>query len=123
MTRATKTGTEARRRLLRLMWELISDEADLTSEIRHRIPEAWHLLAHDTDVSAPKQKITLRLDKAVVQFFRALGEGYQSRINRVLATYVAMQVGRMDRADLALDSEIREFLERSGGASDGDEPG
>ncbi|MGH8066518.1 MAG: BrnA antitoxin family protein [Candidatus Entotheonellia bacterium] len=35
-----------------------------------------------------KQQITLRLDSDVVEFFRAQGPYYQTRINAVLRTYV-----------------------------------
>lgn len=33
---------------------------------------------------APKQQITLRLDKDIIDRFRATGEGWQSRINEAL---------------------------------------
>jgi uncharacterized DUF497 family protein len=37
----------------------------------------------------PKQQVTLRLDARVLEFFRAQGPRYQTRINAVLRTYVA----------------------------------
>lgn len=36
----------------------------------------------------PKQKITIRLDKDVVNWFKSHGKGYQTRINAVLRTYM-----------------------------------
>jgi uncharacterized protein (DUF4415 family) len=36
----------------------------------------------------PKKQITLRVDRDVVEFFRAQGDHYQSRINAVLRSYV-----------------------------------
>jgi uncharacterized protein (DUF4415 family) len=36
----------------------------------------------------PKKQITLRVDSDVVEFFRARGDHYQSRINAVLRSYV-----------------------------------
>lgn len=36
----------------------------------------------------PKQKITIRLDKDVVKWFKSHGKGYQTRINAVLRTYM-----------------------------------
>jgi len=57
------------------------------------VPEAWHLILADFDVAEPKVKVTLYRDKSVAQVFRAMGPGWQSRANRVLATWVAMHVG------------------------------
>jgi len=37
----------------------------------------------------PKQHVTLRLDAAVVDAFKAQGPGWQARINEVLARLVA----------------------------------
>jgi len=36
----------------------------------------------------PKKQTTLRLDDDVVEFFRAMGQGYQTRINAVLRSYM-----------------------------------
>ncbi len=36
-----------------------------------------------------KQAVSIRLDDDILQFFRASGKGYQTRINAVLRTYVA----------------------------------
>ena len=36
-----------------------------------------------------KQPVSIRLDDDVLQFFRASGKGYQTRINAVLRSYVA----------------------------------
>lgn len=34
------------------------------------------------------EQVTLRVKRSVLDFFRASGKGYQTRINRVLETYV-----------------------------------
>lgn len=36
----------------------------------------------------PKERISIRLDRDVLEFFRSQGRGYQSRINRVLQAFV-----------------------------------
>lgn len=41
--------------------------------------------------SAEKEQISIRLDKDILEFFRAGGSGYQSRINKVLREYMAVQ--------------------------------
>ena len=38
-----------------------------------------------------KEKVTIRLDKEVLRWFKAQGKGYQSRINAVLRSYVSAQ--------------------------------
>ena len=37
------------------------------------------------------EQITLRVKRSVLAFFRASGKGYQSRMNRVLESYVRAQ--------------------------------
>ena len=46
---------------------------------------------------APKQAISLRLDRDVLQWFRAQGPRYQSRINAVLRTYMSRVGSRPKR--------------------------
>ncbi len=41
----------------------------------------------------PKDKVTIRLDHEVVNYFKAKGKGYQTRINAVLRQYVRAQKG------------------------------
>ena len=41
-----------------------------------------------TDMPRPKQAISVRLDADVLDFFRAQGPGYQTRINAVLRSYM-----------------------------------
>lgn len=44
----------------------------------------------DTEISLrpPKKSLTLRLDADVLEWFRKMGEGYQTRINAILRTYM-----------------------------------
>lgn len=39
----------------------------------------------------PKERITARFDKDVIEWFKAQGEGYQSRMNAVLRAYYEAQ--------------------------------
>jgi uncharacterized protein (DUF4415 family) len=43
------------------------------------------------DPSAEKERISIRLDKDILEFFRAEGRGYQSRINKVLREYMTVR--------------------------------
>lgn len=42
-------------------------------------------------VPGPKKSITVRLDADVLEWFRAQGKGYQTRINAVLRLYMESQ--------------------------------
>lgn len=42
-----------------------------------------------------KQAISVRIDKDVLDFFKAEGRGYQTRINAVLRSYMEAKQGRM----------------------------
>lgn len=42
-------------------------------------------------IPGPKQQLTVRLDRDVVDWFKAQGAGYQTRMNAVLRTYVSAQ--------------------------------
>jgi uncharacterized protein (DUF4415 family) len=55
------------------------------------IPEAtdeWFAKARVVYPHERKRQLTVRLDADVVDFFRAKGKGYQTRMNEVLRTYV-----------------------------------
>ena len=43
-----------------------------------------------------KEQITLRLDKDVIAWFKAGGEGYQTRINEALREYVVSKLSERD---------------------------
>ena len=43
-------------------------------------------------IPGPKQQLTVRFDRNVVDWFKAQGAGYQTRMNAVLRAYVDAQV-------------------------------
>lgn len=46
----------------------------------------------DAQLRTPlKQPVTLRIDADVLEFFKAQGQGYQTRINRLLRKYMDAQ--------------------------------
>lgn len=93
----TKTAREARRRLARQLDGADGDLA-LWRAVQERVPEAWAWIEEDLDLPERRERITIRLDRSVVQVFRAMGPGYQHAINRVLSTYVQMRIGEVERA-------------------------
>jgi uncharacterized protein (DUF4415 family) len=56
-----------------------------------RLPQTGWRRVSDLVPAGNKEQITLRLDADVVQFFRATGRRYQSRINAALRDYVNEQ--------------------------------
>jgi uncharacterized protein (DUF4415 family) len=78
----------------RLEWDLHN-----TIELTGRIPEEWHAIAARPP-ELPGEKVTLRLDRDVVKFFRSMGVGYGGRINDVLRSYMqARLVGLLRGAE------------------------
>ncbi|MFN8466408.1 MAG: BrnA antitoxin family protein [Caldilineaceae bacterium] len=60
------------------------------------IPELDEQFWQNAELVLPptKERITLRLDREVLDYFRRSGSGYQTRINAVLRAYVQMQEGK-----------------------------
>jgi len=67
----------------------LPDEAIDYSDIPELDDEFWQ----NAELVMPesKERITLRVDKEVVDYFRHSGHGYQTRINAVLRAYVEAQ--------------------------------
>ena len=70
-------------------WQMSQDEA---MQRRHADPEApqpyegWEATM-TVELPAPKEQITLRLDKDMLAWFRTKGKGYQTLMNAVLRGY------------------------------------
>jgi uncharacterized protein (DUF4415 family) len=63
------------------------------------LDEEWFENAKFVMPSAEKERITIRLDKDILEFFRSGGSGYQSRINKVLREYIAVQRYKRQQED------------------------
>lgn len=63
------------------------------------VPKAWDTLESDVDVEEKKIRLTLRVDESVAKFYRAMGPGYQARMNRVLATFAQMRIAKVREAE------------------------
>ncbi len=55
------------------------------------IPEAWLLLDSQTPTKVAKTRVTLYLDRDVLDIFRAQGKNWQARVRRILRRYLALQ--------------------------------
>ena len=79
-------------------WRRIATQTD--GEIRQAIrtdpdaapvvDSAWFKSARVV-MPEPKQAVSLRLDREVMEWFKGQGKGYQTRINAVLRAYVNAQ--------------------------------
>ena len=51
------------------------------------VPDGWEVI--DTEPPAqPKRRVTVRLDADMLDWFRGMGPGYQTRMNRVLRLFM-----------------------------------
>lgn len=105
----TKAERLSRRRLIWNLWRAGEDDVPL-DEVRDEAPDAWHTIIEDIDCYEPKQKLTLYLDGSVVKAFRAMGKGYQGRINRILSTWLAMKMANLMDTEAALQKRMHETL-------------
>jgi uncharacterized protein (DUF4415 family) len=95
--RGSRSERLARERLARNLSDLMTEES-LIAAVKVEVPEAWQTLEEDVDCREVQERVTLRLDRSVVQFYRAMGRGYQRRINRVLATYAQLRIAKVYEA-------------------------
>ena len=87
----------------RLHWSYGTDamamiEHDLHTRLMTlgQTPDDWHRIWQDKDRRDPKRtRVTARFDADVVKFFKALGDGYQHRMNRVLRGYMHMRLAKL----------------------------
>lgn len=104
--KGTKAQHQARQALARNLLALTSEQW-MSEAIREAVPEAWHTLEQDLEVQEPKEKVTLYLDRSVAKFYRAMGQGYQARINRLLATWAQMKIAEELQVEAHLAAQLR----------------
>lgn len=95
----------------RLEWDLHN-----TIALTDRIPDTWHEIA-EAPPRSPLEKVTLKLDRDVLRFFRSMGPGYGPRINDVLRSYMHARLAGVIRGAETLPR----FRDRD--AWDGPKPG
>lgn len=81
----TPSKTDAR---TQMMYELEALQTDLFINWRDKsLPQDWTGMDLDDPVERHKTRVTMRMDSDMLAWFRKLGPGYQSRVNRVLRVY------------------------------------
>ena len=88
----SKTRRLAEARYHQLLFYASNERDDFLEDARREVPEAWLTLELDVETEAPKEKVTLYLDQSVAKMYRAMGRGYQGRINRILETWMQMKI-------------------------------
>jgi uncharacterized protein (DUF4415 family) len=77
------------------VFEFELDEAKRLANIEKHDEEEgeidWENAIPVSIILDPKRQITIRLDQDVLDWFKSGGEGYQTRINAVLRSYVDAQ--------------------------------
>jgi|SRR5580704_12812456 uncharacterized protein (DUF4415 family) len=77
----TRSDWAAAEQLSRTEVERLADEDD------GPLPEGWESTV-EIGIPEPAQPVNIRLDAAVLRWFKARGPGYQTRINAVLRAFV-----------------------------------
>jgi uncharacterized protein (DUF4415 family) len=72
-------------------FEIVRRHIELTLD---QVPPGWHSIEKDIPVRPRKTKVTAAFDTEVVKWFRAMGLGYQARMNQVLRTYMLAIMSR-----------------------------
>jgi uncharacterized protein (DUF4415 family) len=70
-------------------WKRVENMRDEEVAIDEDSPEITEeMMANAEVIRRPKEIVTLRLDTEVLEWFKAQGKGYQTRINAVLKAYM-----------------------------------
>lgn len=95
----------------RLEWDL-HNHIEATS----RIPDEWHEIARNKP-DQPTERVTVRIDRDVLRFFRSMGTGYGPRLNAVLRSYMHARLAGVIRG-----AETVAFYRRQREVHDGERP-
>jgi uncharacterized protein (DUF4415 family) len=71
---------------------LTDEELEASIDVEEEGEFDWETAIPVSIILDPKRQITIRLDQDVLDWFKAQGSGYQTRINAVLRAYVDAQI-------------------------------
>ncbi|PCI42611.1 MAG: 3-oxoacyl-ACP synthase [Moraxellaceae bacterium] len=75
-------------------WKRLSEMEDKDIDTSD-IPELDDAFFQNAEIKVPsKQPVTLRIDSDVLVWFKSQGQGYQTRINKLLRSYMESQQDR-----------------------------
>lgn len=81
----------------RLEWDL-HNHIEATSHV----PTEWHEMARAKHPQ-PTERVTVRIDRDVLRFFRSMGAGYGPRLNEVLRSYMHARLAGVLRGAETVD--------------------
>ncbi|MFK7943646.1 MAG: BrnA antitoxin family protein [Paracoccaceae bacterium] len=73
---------------------MLDIDASILAKLDQLVPIGWHNAHSKAPCQPVKEKVTIRLDADMVQWFRHLGMGCQQRINLVLRCYMDSVISR-----------------------------
>jgi uncharacterized protein (DUF4415 family) len=85
---ATESQTDWER--VDTMTEEALEEAIANDEDWKDIPQDWYHQA-ELVIPVPKKLFSLRIDADVLEYYRSLGAGYQTRMNAVLRSFMLLE--------------------------------
>ena len=97
IVRYTKEQLDEKRRLYgtRSDWAafdaMTEEELEASIDIEDEGEPIWESVRRGSGVPRPKQQLTVRYDPEVIEWFKAQGGQYQTRMNAVLRNYVEDQ--------------------------------
>ena len=68
-------------------WDRLASGAEGAPTDEHPEAEVEHIVRRGLQPAPPKASISLRIDQDVLEWFKAQGGGYQTRINSVLKAF------------------------------------
>lgn len=86
-------------------------------DLRHAVwqglvlPGEWHEVLK-AGPKPEKTRVTIRLDADLVRFFRALGPGWQTQLNRVVRAFVMARLAGIVEGPESLDAALEGLHER-----------
>ncbi len=90
----TKEEEMAHAEFLTLIRKDIRDADRLLEQIEI-VPIEWWSMEQRYPPNREKERVTIRIDKDVLDYFRLHGRGYQGKINEVLRTYVLARIAKV----------------------------
>ena len=75
--------------------EALRDHIEFCSAKQRLVPPGWSSAHRRAPCSAPKCKLTIRLNAEMVDWYRKLGHGWQTRMNDVLECYMHSVISKL----------------------------
>ncbi len=100
-----------RRRQTRMIQDLqeMDRAVELAATLNKLVPGEWLVADSRAPCEPRKDRVTLRIDRDVLAWYRKLGRGYQGRMNLVLRAYMDGIVSRSVKDLGAFDWQGREL--------------